>query len=225
MVLKYFFTKIIKPLIVVYLKNNTSYYYKGFKLIVLAGVFHPRFFFSTKYLFKFIDKLNLENKNCIEIGCGCGLLSLLMCNKKGTVTAIDINDLAIKNTHLNFENNSAFLKANYSIFKSNLFENVTPQFFDFIVINPPYFFKDAHSINDAAWNCGANGEYFINLFYQLKNFSNSFTKIYIILADNCDIERIKKIALKESFNFTLVESKKIYWEKNYIFKVESIIYT
>ena len=42
----------------------------------------------------------------------------------------------------------------------------------------------------------------------------------MVLADNCEIERIKKIAKQNKICFKLVDEKKIKWEKNFIYKLE-----
>lgn len=215
--LKIIATKFIKPLLNWYLKNPNKYNHDGFKLIINPGVFHPGFFFSTKYFYSFIKKLTLTKQKALEIGSGSGLLSLLLCKKKCIVTAIDVCELATQNTKLNFELNKNCLTSNFKIITSNLFENLQNNIYDLIIINPPYFFKAP--INDAekAWYCGNNGEYFEQLFYQLPLHIHSSTSIYIILADNCDIEKITAIAQKYNCTFTLRESKKIFWEVNYIY--------
>jgi hypothetical protein len=42
----------------------------------------------------------------------------------------------------------------------------------------------------------------------------------MILAENCEIERIRKIARKYCTELKLADERKISWEKNYIFVVE-----
>ena len=217
--LKIIATKFIKPLLNWYLKKPHKYYYDGFKLIINPGVFHPGFFFSTKYFYSFIKKLNLTNQSALEIGSGSGLLSLLLSKKKCFVTAIDITELAIQNTKLNFELNKNHLTSNFKIITSNLFENLQNNIYDLIIINPPYFFKDPINESQKAWYCGNNGEYFDNLFSQMQKHTHSKSLIYMILADNCDITKITSIAQKYNCNFTKIESKKIFWETNYIYQL------
>jgi release factor glutamine methyltransferase len=207
----------IKPVITRYLKKPRKYNYDGFKLIINPGVFHPGLFFSTTYFYKFIKRLNLENKSALEIGSGSGLLSLLMASKNSRVTAIDINIEAVENTNLNYELNKKLLYSNLKIIKSNLFENLTNSIYDVIIINPPYFFKEPENAEQQAWYCGKDGEYFDNLFSKMQKHTHSKSLIYMILADNCDIIKITSIAKKYNCNFTKIESKKIFWETNYIY--------
>ena len=217
--LKIIVSKFIKPFIIWYLKKPRNYNYDGFKLIINPGVFHPRFFFSTKYFYSFINKLDLNNKECIEIGSGSGLLSLLMGKKKGCVTTIDISNEAIENTKLNYKLNKKLLPNNFKIIKSNLFENLQDVVYDIIIINPPYFFKEPLTSSQYAWYCGKDGEYFVKLFYQLPKYIHPTTLIYMVLADNCNIFKITSIAKKYNCNFTVVESRRIFWETNYIYQL------
>lgn len=212
--------KLVKPLLSAYLRRERAYRYKGFSLRISPGVFHPAFFFSSKYLFEFIDRLKLDGKACLEIGCGSGLLSLLMASKTGRVTAIDISAQAVKDTINNFERNKARLAGNYQVLQSDLFTELPPQAFEVIVINPPYFFNEAVQESQHAWNCGPNGEYFEKLFSGLANYIHAQSEVYMILADNCDIDRISAIARSHKFNLVLQEKKKIWWEVNSIFRVK-----
>lgn len=211
-------TRVYKPFLQIYLRFNTHTSTDGFKLKIVKGVFHPGFFFSSKYLYTFIAKQELKDLNFLELGCGSGILSLLALRKGARVTSVDVDVRAVNNTLVN-------LKANFKddsgmqVLQSDLFDSLSNQHFDFIVINPPYFFKKVESENQLAWNCGENGDYFEKLFGQIAKFAHSQTRIYMVLADNCEIDRIKRIAQKHRVVFTLAESKKIKWETNYIFSL------
>ena len=218
-----FYVKFIYPFIAAYLKKDRPYNYKGFKLTVFEGIFHPAFFFSTKYFYSFINNLTLENKTCLEVGCGTGLLSLLMLRKNGIVTAIDIQERAITNTRVNFDKNKHFFRSEINLICSDLFDRVPKKTFDYVIVNPPYYFTAAETETQQAWFCGKNGEYFSKFFGQLHDYIQPDTAVYMILAENCEIGRIKNIAGKNNFQFQLVSEKKIVWEKNYIFRIKSVI--
>ena len=211
-----------KPYVLWYLKKERIDTVRGFELTIIPTVFHPKFFFSSTYLFDFVSTLNLTGKRFLEIGCGSGLISLLAHQKKAVVTACDINDVAVDCTKLNFEKNFGKEIANVSVFKSDLFDAIPDSKFDIIVINPPYFFEDVKTDDQLAWNCGKNGEYFVKLFFGLKHYTLPESDVYMILADNCEIDKIKNIAKTYQFSFELIVHKKIKWETNFIFKIRSI---
>ena len=60
----------------IYSAKERSYSYKGIKLKVFPGVFHPGLFFSTKILLEYLSKLDLKNKTVLELGAGSGLISV-----------------------------------------------------------------------------------------------------------------------------------------------------
>jgi release factor glutamine methyltransferase len=214
----YKYNYLFKPLIGIYLRFTTRTSHDGFKLRISPGVFHPGFFFSTNFFYTFISDLQLNNKNFLELGCGSGLLSLLAFRMGAKVTSVDINPTAVKDTVYNFETNFKE-KPSVSVIESDLFNNLTTQTFDIIIINPPYFFKKATQAHEMAWYCGENGEYFEKLFRTLNDHIHKDSEVYLSLADNCDIAKIKEIAVKHGFAFRLAAQKKVKWEMNYIYNI------
>ncbi len=211
---------ILKPILKRYLKKVRWTNLLELKLKVSPTVFHPLFFFSSNYLAQFISKQELKGKRFLDVGCGSGIIALSAFKKGADVIAIDINKLAVENTKENFELNFGTGHSNFKVLQSNLFESLAAQRFDAIAINPPYFFKNAISDDQIAWNCGKNGEYFEELFKTMIGFIVPNTEIYMILGENCEIERIKVIAESYGFSLNLIEHRKIKWERNFIFKIE-----
>lgn len=216
---KKFSSAFLKPYLTWYLKKERTTSINGFDLIIKPGVFHPKYFFSSLYLFDFVFHLHLTKKQFLEIGCGSGLISLLSFRKNAEVTACDINPAAVDCTRINFDKNFKTISDQFQVFESNLFDQIPEKKYDVIVINPPYFFKEVKTQDEFAWNCGKNGEFFFKLFSQIHDFAHSSTEIYMILADNCEINKIKSIAKEYNFELELLEQKKIKWEVNYMFKI------
>ncbi len=216
---KFYNNNIRKPLLSLYLKQNLRFNYDELRLIIFKGVFHPKYFFSSTFFYDFLKTENLASKKFIEIGCGSGLLSLLAYKSKAIVTTVDMDtnaiDCAKKNFEINFgESHSA------QLIKSDVFNNLTPFIADVICVNPPYFFNEVKTTSQLAWNCGKNGEFFEKFFSKLHLFADSNTNVFMILASNCEIERIKKMANSYKITFVLVKEKRIKWENNFIFKLQ-----
>lgn len=201
-----------------YLKTDSRVRFENFKLRVFKEVFHPKLFFSTTYLYSFLKNKDFKNKKFIELGSGSGILSMLAYQGGAQVTAVDIDPRAVENTRLNFSGNFESSQS-LTIIQSDLFANVLPQVFDIIVINPPYYFKEVKVAAHHAWYCGENGEYFKNLFAHLKSYTHPLTEVFMVLEENCDIDRIKKMAQVNAIQFTKVDERLIKWEKNFIFKL------
>ncbi|HEY1871631.1 MAG TPA: HemK2/MTQ2 family protein methyltransferase [Chitinophagaceae bacterium] len=215
--IKYIVGTTWQPLLIKYLSKTRTYHYKDIRLQIPSSVFHPGFFFSTHLLLKQIKDLSLKNKMFLEPGAGSGLLSIYAAKQGANVTATDINPLAVECIKQNALQNNAEI----DVIESDLFNNIPPQKFDVIVINPPYYKKTPESFADYAWNCGANGEYFQKLFYRLNDYIHAETKILMVLCDGCDIAMVRSIADENDFDMKTIFIKQNMIENNFIFSIES----
>lgn len=73
--------------------------------------------------------------NVLEIGCGCGIASLVISKTADLVTGVDINPEAVICAKANAEHNKI---TNADFIKSDLFSNIEKTAFDAILFNPPY---------------------------------------------------------------------------------------
>ena len=198
-----------------YYRKPRKYKYQDIEVLVHPDVFPPHLTLSTKILLDFIVELELQDKTFLELGCGSGIISLLASKKGATVTSTDINETALKFLEkTSFQND---LKIN--IKKSNLFENIEGESFDFIVINPPYYPKKPKNVKEKAWFCGEDFEYFKNLFQQLPNYISTDNYVYMILSEDCEINTITTIASKNQLILTPVFKTTKMGEENTIFQI------
>jgi release factor glutamine methyltransferase len=214
--IKYIVGATWQPLLRKYLSKTRTYHYKNIRLQVPSSVFHPGFFFSTHLLLNQLQKISLKNKKLLEPGAGSGLISVYAAQHGALVTATDINPVAVACLKENSEKN----KVQINIIESDLFDEVPSQFFDIIVINPPYYKKEPESYIDYAWNCGENGEYFQKLFSQLQTYIHPETKILMVLCDGCDVDMVKSMANENGYAMQTILAKKNMIEKNFIYSIE-----
>lgn len=217
-IMKYIVAHTYKPLLVRYLAGTRMWSYKGIMLEIPAGVFHPRFFHSTKFLIHAIARLPLKNASLLELGAGSGLISFYAEKKGAYVTATDISPLAIEYLYKNEQRNNSVIR----ILNSDLFDSIPPQRFDYIIINPPYYKRNPESVGDQAWYCGDKGQYFEKLFSVLKNYLHSHSIVLMSLCDGCDFEMIENYAGSNAFRIQFIHEKQTLVEKNYICQVKSI---
>jgi release factor glutamine methyltransferase len=208
----------LKKASAIYLSKPRKYTYAAISVWVEPTVFPPFITISTKLLLEFVESLSLKEKKVLELGCGCGIISVLAAKKGARITATDINTIALEALEKNASNNAVSIEVIFS----NLFENLKEKHFDFVIINPPYYPKTPNSIAENAWFCGENFEYFEKLFLQLPDFITAENKIYMILSEDCELKKIKAIALKNKIAFELVLEKKVVAEKNYIFQLSKL---
>ncbi len=210
----------IKPIVTWYLKKPRTFRYKKVELIILSGIFHPQFFFSSKFLAAFIESLDLKNKTFCEPCTGSGFISIVAYRQGAKVLCFDVDWKAIENVKLNAAKNKIEEStSNFQVIQSDGFSNIPSQTFDVMVINPPYFFKKVEADTQLAWNCGEEGEFFVSFFSALPRYLSTNGKCFMVLADNCDIERIKAIAQLNQLTWRLTQTKRIWWENNFIFEI------
>ena len=213
--LKYIVGRTYKPLLVKYLSGTRTYRYKNICLEVRPEVFHPRFFFSTKFLLRYLSRLPMAGKSFLELGAGSGLLSVYAAQKGARVTATDINPVAVAGLKKNKYANRVEL----NIIESDLFEKIPQQRFDVIAVNPPYYKKNPASAKDYAWYCGENGEFFQDFFGGLHNYVHPSSQVLMVVCDGCDIEMIEKLAAENFLQLHCVAVKQNLLEKNFIYRI------
>jgi len=215
----YNFVKLLSPVLRkvawIYTLKERQFSYRDITIVVIPGVFHPGLFFSSKLLLDFVDTLDLNGKSFLELGAGSGIISLLAAKKNAIVYASDLSTSAIENIRINSISN----KLEINIIKSDLFEEIPQQVFDYIVINPPYFNNAPKTEAEYAWNCGSNFEYFHSLFNSLSNYVNSDSSVFMILSEACKLDNIKSIGIEHGFEWELILQKRIWSEKNYIYRI------
>lgn len=206
------------PIVKYYLRKDRNYSYKGIRIRVKKGVFHPGLFFSTKILFNYMNDMNLTGVKLLELGAGTGLISIFAAKKGAIVSASDISALAVENLKFNAKQNDQVIQ----VIESDLFLSFPPQTFDVIAIQPPFYPKEPNSIQEFAWYCGKDFDFFRQLFQQIGSFINTKSQVLMILSDDCAIETISRIAYENGFEMKKVFGKEIFWEWNYIFQIETI---
>jgi len=217
-ILKRLTKPILKTWLQFYYRKPRKFTYEDIEVLVHPDVFPPQLTLSTKILLDFIAEIDLQNKSFLELGCGCGMISLLASKKGAVVTASDINKIALEYLEKASEEN----KLKVTCIASNLFENFQNKTFDYIIINPPYYPNDPKSIKENAWFCGENFEYFEALFNQLPVYLTSHNNTYMILSEDCDIDRITTIASHNKIVFESVFSIKKMGENNTVYAIKQI---
>ena len=158
----------------------------------------------------------MQGKSLLELGAGSGLIAIHVAKKGALVTATDINPVALEY----LKKNSILNKVTVKVIRSDLFADIPNQSFDIIAINPPYYKKHPVTLQDHAWFCGENGEYFSGLFSQLAGYIHDKTEIIMVLCDGCDQKMIETTATRNGFKLQLVLTKQYMLEKNFIYKTE-----
>ena len=204
-----------RPALLFYLKKDRRYRFHQTQIVVKKNVFHPGFFFSTKFLLASLDRFNLKDQSLLELCAGTGLIAIECAKRGANVTATDLSEDAIENLYVN----AAMNRVNIKIIHSDVFDCIPSQTFNFIVLNPPYYKKDAENSSELAWYAGKDLGFFRKLFQQIKSYMNQTTVALMVLSEDCDLNSIMKIAEENDLLLELTKQKLFYWERNYIFQI------
>ncbi len=189
----------------------------GFSLTIPPTVFHPALYFSSKFLGEYVEKLDLNGKYILDMGCGSGILSLVAAKRGALVTAIDINEQAVIATQINAIKNK--LSHNIRAIHGNLFEPFTnTTTYDFVIFNPPFYLGEPQNIHEHAWKAG-------NDYNTIQRFANNAVqylhqkgKIILILSSTMDVNRVLRIFSDIGFMYSSRKSKKVLFETLLIYE-------
>jgi len=199
-----------------YARKDRWHSYQGIKVLVKPTVFHPGFLISTHIFVDFLATIPLQNKEILEIGTGTGLIALY-CHQQGAdVVASDINAAAIASVQESCMKNKMFI----DVIHSDLFNQIPQQLFDYIISNPPYFPQTAKDDKEKAFFCGPEFEFFQRFFKDTQAYLSDSGSIFMILSDDCDIEKIKSIALSNTWTMLEVYKVKKWGEWNMIYQLK-----
>ena len=124
----------LKHIPIGYIFGKSDFYGRDF--FVTNDTLIPRI--DTEILIEtVIEMIKNQEKKCsvLDIGTGTGAIAITIQKETNSdVTAVDISEKALSIAQKNAEN----LDSKVKFIKSNLFENVKNQKFDFIVSSPPY---------------------------------------------------------------------------------------
>ncbi|WP_436515155.1 methyltransferase [Ekhidna sp. To15] len=182
----------------------------------MPEVFHPGFFFSTKYLLEFLlENRSIPKKKILELGAGSGLISTYLAKEGGEVYASDINSLAVENVKLNAQMNGQQV----TVYCSDLFDDIPQTVFDYILINPPYYPKKPTNNEEKAWYCGEDFEYFQKLFAQLSRFVNKDSEVFMVLSEDCDLQKIEGLANQDNWSLSIEDNRVFIGEQSTIYHI------
>lgn len=196
-----------------YIRRPRIWRYKGLRLQVPPGVFHPGVFFSTPILLGRMSSLDLQGHNVLDVGTGSGAVALWAARLGAVVTAIDIHPLAVRTAQSNAEINGL----NIAVLQSDLFGALPLDArFDWVFVNPPYYPRNPKTLSEHAFFAGENLEYFRRFFAGLSNHLRPNTQTWMILSEDCNWNAIQDLALKAGFRTDMLFVHRCWGERLFI---------
>jgi len=175
----------------------------GFTLIVPPTVFHPKLFYSSGLLARYLSRMDFRGRRILDVGCGSGILSLVVASRGAVVTALDINPDAVGATVINAQNNGQ--GETLRVIKSDLFENLpsTQPSFDLVICNPPFYDGEAESVPERAWKAGAGLRFFSDFSVGVRPFLAREGKLLFVLSSELDVSRVLALFWERGFRLEL----------------------
>ena len=195
-------------------RDRTSRF-DGLRFAVPTGVFHPGLFFSTGVLARAVGDLGLAGSTFLDVGCGTGALSLVAARAGATVTAIDVNPLAVETTRSNAERNSLTVEA----LESDLFDALGDRRFDVVAVNPPFYRRDPSTVAERAWLAGEDLGYFDRFFADLGAHVGESGDVLMVLSEDCDLTAIGAAGERHGWRLDLRRRRTVWLEEVSVYAV------
>ncbi len=110
---------------------------RGKPVLVLPEVMNPKLFRTGEFLAECLAGYAMAADSVVlDLGTGCGVVSVFLPDSVRKSVAIDINPQAVKCARLNVLLHD--LAGKVSVYQGDLFESVQGEQFDVIIFNPPY---------------------------------------------------------------------------------------
>jgi methylase of polypeptide subunit release factors len=191
----------------------------GFRLLVPPTVFHPRFFISSEFFARFLDRLDLSGKRVAEVGTGSGILALAAARAGAEqVIAIDINAVAAFAAAENAARNG--LGERVRGVCANLLSGIAPQpLFDVILSSPPLFAGEPRDLADRAWHAGPDYRDVAALFQQARQRLAPGGKFYLLLSSDSDLDLLGDLIACAGFQAQVIKERSILFESFLLYEL------
>jgi release factor glutamine methyltransferase len=202
-------------------KQSTTTHVGGLDLAVLPSVFHPKIFLTSAFFARFLQSLELQGKNVVEIGTGSGILSLSAAKAGAkSVIALDINPAAVEAANLNAAKNGF---EQVRAFQSDLFSAIPAERkFDIIISSPPSFSGEPRDDADRAWHAGPGYRDILPLFEQSAQRLHPNGRMYLLLSSDTNLALMDRLIRSADLSSKQIAKRSIWVEAFYLYELSLV---
>jgi len=192
--------------------KSKKIFYGNHTFYVLPEVYEP-----SDDTFLLADNLMIERgSEVLDVGAGCGILSVVAAKNAGRVVATDLNPQAVECAEINVKLNG--LLGKIEVRHGSLFKTVKPsEKFDVIIFNPPYLpTSEAEARQgwlEKAWAGGPTGREIVDVF--LKEAPKHLKrpgKILLVQSTLSDVTRTVRLLKEYGLEPKILAEKKLDFE-------------
>jgi len=160
----------------------------------------------------------VEANKILEIGCGSGLVSLVLARRNVEVVAVDIGMEACRNTLINFKRNR--LQGVVHVINGDLATAVRDGVkFDMIVSNPPYLPVEPSPREDSSWAAGEDSSFSKKLLENTLPLLSDVGLMFLVQSSLSSLNGLKETIEKKDLLVEEVSCKSFFFEKITLLKI------
>lgn len=198
--------------------KTQEYRYDTLTYAVHPDVYKPA---EDTFLMARILDNQMPTGRTLEIGTGCGLLSLIAAKLSSLVVATDINPNASANARLNARTNR--LDARIETVRCDLASALASHIvFDHIIFNPPYLPVEETSREWIArsWAGGPTGiEFAEKAITETKKLLSSKGDFTLVVSGEKALQKMRDFVEREQMQLNVLDSASFFFERIYAIRV------
>lgn len=177
-------------------KEKVDVIVEDISITVFPDVFSPRLSHSSDFI---MENWEIEKgQDVLDIGCGCGILGLFAVKKGAkSLTAVDINPQAVKNTRYNLMK-YGYEKKSFLFVGDSLTALGNQKKYDRIILNAPYWNRKAR--NNIEMSCyDKDYKFLTNVLNESKNLLKPNGKLFLCFSDQGDTDIVNLLIQKNKY--------------------------
>lgn len=191
--------------------DNKKVFFKDTAFTVFSGVYEP-----AEDTFLFAENLTVKiGDEVLDIGAGCGILSVISTKKARRVVAVDVSPDAVRCTKLNAKDNG--VSDRVDVVRGDLFGPLRKEtLFDVVLFNAPYLPTENEKPSswiDYAWSGGKKGRELIDRFIaHSPEHLKLDGRILLVQSTLSDVNETIDKFIKQGFEATVIAEQKVAFE-------------